>query len=223
MAQGAIVARLIISVDGRQFRRVELSQQRMTIGRNAEADIPLDDLAVSGEHARITTILDDSFLEDLDSTTGTSVNGAAVKKHVLCDGDVIGIGRYCLRYAVTEQPPDSNGGLHSNQVAFASAEDEGAPAHAVDVCEAATISVVLDGGRAGRCVALTKSVTTFGKAGMQVAAITRDDECYLLRHIEGEHPTAINGVHVAAEGRVLQEGDLIELAGVKLKFSRMAG
>lgn len=222
------MAKLIISVDGQDLRQIALSQQRMTIGRKLKADIPLDDLAVSGEHARVTTILGDSFLEDLDSTTGTSVNGAAVKKHVLRDGDVIGIGRYTLRYAAAEQAlimpakPESacDGEASAGGVTLMSAVSKAGHAHADDSSGSATISL-LNGRQAGSRVTLTKSVTTFGKAGLQVAAISRDDERYLLRHVEGERLTAVNGVDIAAEGHVLQEGDVIELAGARLKFSRL--
>ncbi len=76
----------------------ELNQERITIGRKPENEIPIDNLAVSGKHALIITILDDSFLEDLGSTNGTYVNGKLIKKHALKDGDVVAIGKHELKY-----------------------------------------------------------------------------------------------------------------------------
>ncbi len=60
---------------------VPLRRERMTIGRRADNDICLPNLAVSGEHAAVVTILADSFLEDLGSTNGTLVNGEPIAKH----------------------------------------------------------------------------------------------------------------------------------------------
>jgi hypothetical protein len=80
----------------------------MTIGRKAHNDIAIDNLAVSGEHAAIVTILHDSFLEDLDSTNGLEVNGKPTKKHFLQNNDVIEIGKYKLKYIndqVTQTSP----------------------------------------------------------------------------------------------------------------------
>jgi hypothetical protein len=57
-------------------------------------------LAVSGEHACIVTILNDSFLEDLGSTNGTVVNGNQIKKHILQNNDVIEIGKYKMKYVM---------------------------------------------------------------------------------------------------------------------------
>ena len=70
----------------------------MTIGRKDDNDIRIENLAVSGHHAKLLTIFDDSFLEDLDSTNGTYVNGQAIRKHPLKNGDVIVIGKHALRY-----------------------------------------------------------------------------------------------------------------------------
>ena len=96
------MAKLIMSLDNAVIREVPLDKERFTIGRKAHNDIQIDNLAVSGEHALIVTILNDSFLEDLGSTNGTLVNGNPVKKHILQNNDVIEIGKYKLKY-VSEQ------------------------------------------------------------------------------------------------------------------------
>ncbi len=97
------MAKLIMSLDTAVIREVPLDKDRVTIGRKAHNDIQIDNLAVSGEHAVIVTILNDSFLEDLGSTNGTLVNGNPVKKHILQSNDVVEIGKYKLKF-VSEAP-----------------------------------------------------------------------------------------------------------------------
>ena len=92
------MAKLILSLDGMVLREYPLTKERTTIGRKPHNDIVIDNLAVSGEHAMIMTILNDSFLEDLGSTNGTLVNGQPVKKHFLQNNDVVELGKYKLKY-----------------------------------------------------------------------------------------------------------------------------
>ncbi|HTQ74799.1 MAG TPA: FHA domain-containing protein [Burkholderiales bacterium] len=97
------MAKLILSMDGLVLKEINLTKERTTIGRKPHNDIQIDNLAVSGEHAVIVTILQDSFLEDLGSTNGTVVNGQSVKKHFLQNNDIIELGKYKLKY-VNESP-----------------------------------------------------------------------------------------------------------------------
>jgi len=92
------MAKLILSLEGSVIREIPLDKERITIGRKAQNDIQIENLAVSGEHACIVTILNDSFLEDLGSTNGTLVNGNPIKKHILQNNDVIEIGKYKMKY-----------------------------------------------------------------------------------------------------------------------------
>jgi pSer/pThr/pTyr-binding forkhead associated (FHA) protein len=94
------MAKLILSLEGSVIREVPLDKERISIGRRPQNDIQIENLAVSGEHACIVTILNDSFLEDLGSTNGTLVNGNPIKKHILQNNDVIEIGKYKLKYVV---------------------------------------------------------------------------------------------------------------------------
>ena len=91
-------AKLILSMDGLVLKEIALTKERTTIGRKPHNDIQIDNLAVSGEHAVIVTILNDSFLEDLGSTNGTLVNGQPIKKHFLQTNDVVELGKYKLKY-----------------------------------------------------------------------------------------------------------------------------
>jgi hypothetical protein len=92
------MAKLILSMDGLVLKEIPLTKERTTLGRKPHNDIQIDNLAVSGEHAVIVTILNDSFLEDLGSTNGTVVNGNPVKKHFLQNNDVIELGKYKLKF-----------------------------------------------------------------------------------------------------------------------------
>ena len=92
------MAKLILSVDGQVLKEYQLSKERTLIGRKAHNDIQIDNLAVSGEHAAIITILNDSFIEDLGSTNGTMVNGKPVQKPFLQNNDVVEIGKHKLKY-----------------------------------------------------------------------------------------------------------------------------
>jgi hypothetical protein len=98
-----MTAKIILSMEGVVLQEYALNKERMTIGRKAHNDIVIDNLAVSGEHAAIVTIQNDSFLEDLDSTNGVMVNGMATKKHFLQNNDVIEIGKYKIKY-LNDQP-----------------------------------------------------------------------------------------------------------------------
>jgi hypothetical protein len=97
------MAKLILSLEGSVIREVPLDKERIMIGRKPSNEIQIENLAVSGEHACIVTILNDSFLEDMGSTNGTLVNGNPIKKHILQNNDVIEIGKYKLKY-IAEAP-----------------------------------------------------------------------------------------------------------------------
>ena len=92
------MAKLILSLDDLVLQEIPLTKERTTIGRKPHNDIQIDNLAVSGDHAVIVTIMNDCFLEDLGSTNGTLVNGVLAKKHILQNNDVIELGKYKLKF-----------------------------------------------------------------------------------------------------------------------------
>jgi hypothetical protein len=99
------MAKLILSMEGQVLKEIPLSKERITIGRKPHNDIQIDNLAVSGEHAVIVSVMEDAFLEDLGSTNGTVVNGKTVKKHFLQDNDVVELGKYKLKYMQEKGKP----------------------------------------------------------------------------------------------------------------------
>ncbi len=90
--------KLIISLEDKVVDEIPIEKEIITIGRRTDNDLCLDNLAISGYHSQISSVLDDCFLEDLDSTNGTFVNSKIVKKHALKDGDIIDIGNHRIKY-----------------------------------------------------------------------------------------------------------------------------
>jgi len=93
------MARLILSLDNQVLAEYNMTKERYTVGRLPDNDVRIDNPAVSGHHSLIINILNDSFLEDLNSTNGTYVNGKLIKKHALQNSDVITIGHHQLRFS----------------------------------------------------------------------------------------------------------------------------
>ncbi|MBS1227972.1 MAG: hypothetical protein H6R17_1249 [Proteobacteria bacterium] len=225
------MAKLILSMDGLVLKEIALTKERMSIGRRPSNDIQIDNLAISGEHAAVVTILNDSFLEDLNSTNGTLVNGQPVNKHFLKNGDVIELGKYKLKYVV-EQAPQLDAGDFAKAVAgqkpatpaavkTALASPLPGPAAAVPPTYAALVCgaiQILNGANAGRQLELTKTLTTLGKPGVQVAVIARRPHGYFITHVEGAQCPVVNGQTIDTQARALADHDVIEIAGIKMEF-----
>ncbi len=287
------MARLILSLDSQVLAEYNMSKERYTIGRLPDNDVRIDNPAVSGHHSLIINILNDSFLEDLNSTNGTYVNGKLIKKHALQHGDVITIGHHQLRFAdqqtgaaeqdefektmvipagqqdaallaKAEEAADvaataDAASANSAEPASAAAESrvnvrveipdqkeapkpspmvetvaESSPEPAAHIATSAGIDAgnaptalpmaklqVLSGAFAGRELELTKALTTLGRPGVQVAAITRRAEGYYVVHVEsgeeGDYPL-VNGQPIGAQARKLTDNDVLQLAGVKMGF-----
>jgi pSer/pThr/pTyr-binding forkhead associated (FHA) protein len=214
-----------------------MNKERYTIGRLPDNDIRIDNPAVSGHHSLIINILNDSFLEDLNSTNGTYVNGKLIKKHALQHGDVVTVGHHQLRFVEDDdtqqdefektmviQPsarpveklrastqPDTASTTSSRRALG----NGGAP-----VVKKAKLQV-LSGAFAGRELELTKALTTLGRPGVQVAAITRRSEGYFIVHVDSDtanNPPLVNGAPIGEQARKLADNDVIQLAGVKMGF-----
>ena len=284
------MARLILSLDNQVLAEYNMTKERYTVGRLPDNDVRIDNPAVSGHHSLIINILNDSFLEDLNSTNGTYVNGKLIKKHALQHGDVLTIGHHQLRFsdeqinepeqdefektmvipsgqqnadmlAKAEKAADAAAQAESestpapekvpeqdNSAAAASVmlnEDEAAgldekpkpPSYGETVALTETSAgidranapnalplaklQVLSGAFAGRELELTKALTTLGRPGVQVAAITRRAEGYYIVHVEsgekGDFPL-VNGQPIGEQARKLGDNDVVQLAGVKMGF-----
>ncbi len=218
--------KMIVSIDGVVIKEVQLTKDRTTLGRRPYNDIVIDNLAVSGEHAVLQMNGNDVHLEDLNSTNGTYVNGKAVKKQALQNNDTVEIGKYKIKFVSDAQGANYEktmvvkAGALPPQAAPAApaAPVAAAPSLASDVSGPSASIKVLSGAAAGREVALVKVVTTIGKPGVAVAAITKRPQGFVVAHVEGESRALLNGAAVSGEPQVLKNGDLLELAGTQMQF-----
>ena len=238
------MARLILSLDGAVMAEYNMTKERYTIGRLPDNDVRIDNAAVSGHHGLIINILNDSFLEDLNSTNGTYVNGKLIKKHALTHGDVITIGHHHLRFvdsqvesaeqdefertlviqpgqvnearlrAAAESVPPPTAAPRTAAAAATAAAEKGAPTRPAKL-------QVLSGQFAGRELELAKTLTTLGRPGVQVAAISRRADGYYVVHVEASKPgdyPLVNGQPIGPQARRLHDNDVVTLAGVKMGF-----
>ena len=201
--------KMIVSIDGVVIKEVQLSKDRTSLGRRPYNDIVIDNLAVSGEHAVLQMSGTEVYVEDLNSTNGTYVNGKAVKKQLLQHADVVEIGKYKISFVAEN---------------IATAEKPAVIVTPAAVTVSAVLPVsaaavrVITGAAAGREVALVKVVTTIGKPGVAVAAITRRPQGFVVTHVDGAEKPMLNGMPIGAEPVALKNGDLLELAGTQMQF-----
>jgi pSer/pThr/pTyr-binding forkhead associated (FHA) protein len=240
------MGKLVVSLDGVVIKEVQITKDKTSLGRRPYNDIVIDNLAVSGEHAVLQLVGTDVFIEDLNSTNGTYINGKAVKKQLLQHNDTVEIGKYKIKYLVEEgsdyertmimRPGTPMATALSSAQGGMSANASPAPAPTTASAFGSTLNgtlasgfgsltpqspasiKVLNGAAAGREVMLTKVVTTVGKPGVQVASITKRPGGYVFAHVEGSARPMVNGSEVGGEPVHLKSGDLIELAGTQMQF-----
>ena len=239
-----MVAKLITTSSTGEKQEFPLTNETTTIGRKPGNDISIDNLSVSGRHAQVITILEDSFLEDLGSTNGTYVNGKLVKKHALENGDNITLGKYQITY---QSGSGGGGGQDYEQTMIIRPGEAGMPEAAAQnkeidksvqkisaamASEAASTTAspmanrdaclqLLSGANAGKELILTKALTTIGQPGVQVAAITRRPQGFFLIHVDGgpeNNIPKVGGQQIGSNAHELKSHDIIEVAGVKMEF-----
>ena len=209
------MAKVILTYNKKVLDTFELDQGDVKIGRRPDVDITIDSMAVSGEHANIFTIGEDSFIQDLGSTNGTFVNNKKISKHHLKDGDLIMIGKHTLNYVNETQ----------DKVAPVPTEDFAktvimAPPSAPKNADAKQKAVlyVLSGSSSGKRIEMSKRITNLGKTGKRSGTITRTDGAFVL--VAGDSPDLpkLNGRLIARRGAKLKDGDVIEVSGTRLQF-----
>ena len=228
------MGKLVVSLDGVVTKEVQITKDKTTLGRRPYNDIVIDNLAVSGEHAVLQMVGSDVFIEDLNSTNGTYINGKAVKKQLLAHNDTVEIGKYKIKFLVEDgvdyektmimKPGAATPGTpNAERATFAHT----APASvnsgfgSLSTASGGAAIKVLNGAAAGREVMLTKVVTTVGKPGVQVASITKRPGGYVLAHVEGVAKPTVNGSQLAGDSAHLRNGDVIELAGTQMQFIQL--
>jgi ribosome-associated protein YbcJ (S4-like RNA binding protein) len=228
------MAKIIIKLNNEVVDHVDLRQGDMKIGRKPGCEIVLDNLAVSGEHANVFTIGDDSFIQDLGSTNGTFINNKRLAKHHLRNGDTVVIGQHSLLYLQeASRPVERSNDEFAKTVVISpmtptttpitKPTTTPAPAAVKDATPAAgeqsaAALFVLDGRSSGRRIDITKSITNLGKTGRPAGVITRAPDGYALRTAGDDETPKVNGRTVSETGVKLRNGDIIEVAGTRLQF-----
>ena len=215
------MGKLVVSLDGVVIKEVQITKDKTTLGRRPYNAIVIDNLAVSGEHAVLQMTGHDVFIEDLNSTNGTYINGKAIKKQLLQHNDTVEIGKYKIKYLV-EDGTDYEKTMILKPGSFTPSGHAplGQPSNfgALGTAVSPAAIKVLNGAAVGREVNLTKVVTTVGKPGVQVASITKRPGGYVFAHVEGSSRPTVNGNPLVGESVSLKNGDVIELAGTQMQF-----
>jgi hypothetical protein len=199
---------LIASVEGVEIKHVHLHKNRTTLGRHPDNDIVFDNMVVSGHHCVFELAgLADVFIEDLRSTNGTYGNGRMVKRHKLNDGEVISIGSFRIQYlSASERPAFA-------QTATMRLDPLRGPAKALHA-----LFRVVTGSSAGLEVPVVKAVTTFGKPGVSVVAVSHRRDGYYVAYLDGPSLPTLNGDVIGVQAVRLASDDVLELAGTRMLF-----
>ena len=234
------MAKVVLSFNGDIVREYELDKEVLTIGRKSVNDIHIDDLAVSGNHAKILTVLNDSFIEDLDSTNGTFIGDNKITRHALQNGESIVVGKHELKY-INESATDDEGEFEQTMIIRPDAEgmpetqqadtniEKSIGKIASDLATAGSSTTgpgaaklqLISGTNAGKELQLTKILTTLGRPDVQVAAITRRPTGYFLIVVDAGKDNKmplVNDTPIEKQ-HSLENGDIIEVAGVKMSFT----
>lgn len=240
------MSKLVLSHNGTTLGEFFLNKERLTIGRRSTNDVVINFPSVSGEHACVITRRGESYIEDLRSTNGTRVNGELINKHYLQHGDEIIIGRHLIAFdaeadqrgkpsGLPEAMADTMVGAPTSAAMLAQTlpldstlqQGEKKPRTSVPGSSSDTMPLaaihILTGPGAGKELDLSRALTTLGKPGVQIAVITRRPQGYFFTHVEGQEYPLINGLPAGDHSHVLQDRDIIQLAGTKLQFMIIDG
>lgn len=201
---------LIASVEGVEIKHVYLQKDRTTLGRSPDNDIVFDNMVVSSHHCVFELRgLADVFIEDLRSTNGTYINGEMVKqRRKLRDGEVIAIGNFRIQYLQESAQPSGFSETMAMKV-----DAQGTPAR-----QQHAVFQVLNGSSEGLEVPVVKAVTTFGKPGVAVMAVSHRRDGYYVAHLDGEKAATLNGDPIGDQAVLLSNHDVVELAGTRMLF-----
>ena len=220
--------KLELSFNSNRLDDFVLDREVMTIGRKDDNDVRIENLAVSGHHAKLLTIFDDSFLEDLDSTNGTYVNGQPITKHPLKHGDVIVIGKHELRYINESSSANDDDktvlirrhpGLNTSPGTNLNEPIDMPGSAAVDL-SAAKLQI-LNGKGAGKELALQKDSVKLGRSGAEVVQINKRPDGHFIVNLDQASESSlltINGEAVGSRAIKLNNHDVIEINKLKIEY-----
>lgn len=199
---------LIASVEGVEIKHVYLQKDRTSLGRAPDNDIVLENMVVSGHHCVFDLKgLADVYIEDLRSTNGTYINGKMVRRQRLRDGDVIAIGNFRIQFLEATDRPSSFGETTAMKIGA-----DGTPRQLHAVFQ------VLNGSSEGLEMPVVKAVTTFGKPGTCVVAVSHRREGFFVAHLDGAQAPTLNGDRVGPDPVMLSDHDVVEISGTRMLF-----
>ena len=222
------MGKLVVSLDGVVIKEVQITKDKTTLGRRPYNDIVIDNLAVSGEHAVLQMVGNDVFIEDLNSTNGTYINGKAIKKQLLAHNDTVEIGKYKIKYLVDD------GTDYEKTMIMRPGARRGAAAtpFSADAAAAAPASAAWARRRAARRSIKVLNGAAVGPRGH--ADQGRHHRRQARRAGGVDHQAAraamcspmsraasrpsVNGMPLAGDSVPLRNGDVIELAGTQMQF-----
>jgi hypothetical protein len=230
------MARLILMFNKQVVKEYPLDKEGVTIGRNEDNTIMVDNLAVSGYHARIDLAGKDHILTDLQSTNGTFVNDKKVVSHKLSHGDNVIVGKHVILFvgtgreaeAKTDQQKvdmDKTMMLDTAKQKELLAKQQGA-LQAAKAAEKIGVVSFIEGADLGE-IELRKKLTKIGKAETSemrlpglfmpatAATISRRPSGYVLTTMGAK--IKVNG-QVIADNIALNEFDTIEIGKIKFQF-----
>lgn len=222
-----MAGKLEFSFNSSKLGEFVLDKEVMTIGRKEDNDIRIDNLAVSGHHAKLLTIFEDSFLEDLDSTNGTYVNGKPITKHPLKHGDVITIGKHELRYfnESSRMGDDSEKTVMIRRKPDPTQAATAANNGSIDFEPAAQSEKlarlqILNGSGAGKELPLNKPSIKLGKSGAEVVQINKRPDGHFIVNLDTskDSQTLVNGEKIGSRAIKLENHDVIEINRLKIEY-----
>ena len=225
------MAKLILMFKDQVMQEFPFFRESMTIGRNPENKIQIDNLAVSGHHAKIDKVGSQFILTDLQSTNSTFVNDKKIVSHNLKDRDKIQIGKHVLLFLSSEIDGAEQGSSGETMILDTAQQRELLGKQGIaagqDIKKIGVLSF-LDSSKVGE-VKLIKKLTRIGKAdncevklsglfmGATAAAISKRPSGYTITFTGGMTKLKVNG-QVIKNSAQLNDYDTIELGSYKLQF-----
>jgi hypothetical protein len=216
-----VTVKIVVIKNDKPIAQIMMEQDRLSIGRKSECDIPIKDPAVSGQHAEIEFVGNGYILRDLGSTNGVHVKGRKIKEYVLKDKDIVFIGEHKLTFDIPDNSPPPK-----KKAASSKFEHVGG-----DVTEVRSVPVTaqtagylkyVKGGELGETLKLEDALTTIGVPGVQAAAVSKRPQGHYIIHVDGgedrNRTPVVNGEPIGFKSRKLEVGDLIELANIQLEY-----
>ncbi len=223
------MAKLVLTLEGKVVGQYFIDKPDVSIGRDPESDVPVNDPLLSMAHARIVSIGEDEIIEDLQSSHGTRVNGREITRQILQHRDVIELGKHQLRYMNSRIASDVDFERTMIIQTLPRSVDDAEDASLVDVPAAraarirfpqGSVRVLSAAGKfaRGEIVRLDRVVTTFGTPGDQLIVLTRRPQGVFVTHVEGSRFPRVNQQSIGDAPHALRDGDVIEAAGYQLEY-----